>query len=196
MTAPSRFRRYILIGSLLTLALTAFCKSQDSPATSVPATEKPLEAASITPGRLIKKTDPKYPKEAKKRKLQGPVTVQATIEENGVISSIAIVDGDLTLADEAVDALRKWHFDPYTQDGRPVKVAQKLTFSFDPQKKFGQLYPELPPPEPATVPKKKTADHVYSVGRGLAPRRPFSHPILPTMKKQERPSTKALVFSA
>lgn len=129
---------------------------------------------SITPRRVLHKEDPKYPKEAKKRNLQGAVTLVATVEENGAVSNIAILDGDLELADEAVDALRHWRFEPYTRNGAPMKVEQKLTFNFDPRKKRAELN-ELAQTTVRYAPAM-VRHGVYRVGGGVSPPKGFYMP--------------------
>lgn len=105
----------------------------------------PGEADAIVPGKLVHKTIPKYPKEARKAKIEGEVVAQATIEPSGNVSSIAITAGDLKLAEEVVDAVKTWKFEPYSQDGKPVRVLQNIAFKFALDQKHAEMEP-LPAP--------------------------------------------------
>ena len=130
----------------------------------------------ILPGRLAFKTDPKYPKDARKQKGEGDVVLEVTIEKNGAVNEISILSGDLVLADAAVDAVRAWTFEPYTQSGSPVQVRQKLVFSFNPNNKTVELDEKLPRPILASDELVHGDDSAreragYSVGRGVTPPR-------------------------
>lgn len=84
----------------------------------------------ILRGNAIKKVQPKYPKEAKKARVQGPVEVQVIISERGkVVEAIAISGPDL-LRKDSVKAAKKWEFKPTELSGVPVKVQGILTFNF------------------------------------------------------------------
>lgn len=130
------------------------------------------DTSPINPGRLIFKTNAKYPKEARKRKVEGTVVLEVTVEKNGVLDEISILSGDLTLADAAVDAVRTWTFQPYTQSGKPVQVRQKLVFSFNLDNKIGELDEKFPQPALASAELIKAENSssegpVYKVGHGV-----------------------------
>lgn len=131
--------------------------------------------APIIPGALIRKIVPRYPKEARKSKVEGEVELKATIEKNGDVSEISIVRGDMTLAEEAVNAVRNWMFDPYSQGSTAVKVTQNIVFKFS----SGRKEPELEPFPPAVLVSRpaafSSATKVYRIGGGIsAPRAIYS----------------------
>jgi len=141
---------------VLSLSLVCGAQSSTPPPTSVlPGEASPssqhssaaqAQANGIVAGRLINKEDPKYPKEARKKKIQGQVILQVTVNENGKVNRAAGISGDLTLVNAAEEAVFKWEFEPFTQDGQAVSVQQNLTFNFDLNRKDTEL--ELPLPEP------------------------------------------------
>jgi TonB family protein len=140
------------------------------------------DTSEITPGRLVYKVDPQYPKEARKQNLQGTVVLQVTVEKNGNVTDIAILSGDLILADSAVDAVSTWKFEPYTQSGSPVQASQKASFNFVLGEKIGKLDTQLPPPTSATS-RSTVAESelpsdgkVYRVGPGITPPRAIYAP--------------------
>ena len=141
-----------------------------------PSARSPTEV-QIVSGRLVNKTDPRYPKEAHKNKTRGSVVLEATIEKNGNVTDLSIISGDLILADAAVDAVRDWKFESYTLSGNAIQVRQKLTFNFDPGEKSGRLDTQLASPtlpEGLLTPAKREAasgEAFYAVGHGVtAPR--------------------------
>jgi TonB family protein len=125
----------------------------------------------IVSGRLVHQTQIKYPKDARKKKIEGSVVLQATIEKDGTVSTISIASGDVLLADAAVDEVRSWRFDPYTQGGQPIKVQQDLAFTFDLRTKRVQLDSNFALPT-TIVPGKsmttKPVERVYRVGGGVS----------------------------
>jgi len=172
---------------MLILLLPWLCKAQDSrdinstpvAATSPVATQ--LDPGQIIPGRVIHKVDPKYPKEARKEKLQEEIVLRATIGPDGKVSYVSILSGDLVLADEAVDAVQNWKFTPYTQNGTPLRVVQNLTFSFVSGKKVAELEP-LPPATADAIPSSRilksisSGGGVFRVGGGVTAPKPIYSP--------------------
>ena len=140
------------------LSLSLACSAQSSthplmtavpgevPPSSQHSTAAQPQADGIVAGRLIHKEDPKYPKEARKKKIQGQVVLQVTVDENGKVNRAAGISGDLSLVNAAEEAILKWEFEPFTQNGQAVSVQQNLTFNFDLNRKITEL--ELPLPEP------------------------------------------------
>jgi TonB family protein len=143
-----------------------------------PAT--PSETCVITPGRLTSGVEIQYPKGARKKHIQGPVVLRATIEKDGTIGVLSIVSGDLGLAEAAVDVvLHEWRYEPYTCNGEPVKVEQDLTFDFRPDQQFVKLDPEVSPriPVPAVVLQGGAANEsVVRAGRGVTAPKPLYTP--------------------
>ena len=148
----------VVIG-VLSLSLVCGAQISTPPPTSVlpgealPSSQNSsaaqAQAQGFVAGRLIHKEDPKYPKEARKKKIQGHVVLQATVDENGKVDRAAGIRGDLSLINAAEEAVLKWEFEPFTQDGKAVSVQQNLTFNFDLNRKNAEL--ELPLPEPAPL---------------------------------------------
>ncbi len=81
--------------------------------------------------RVVTKVNPKYPPEARSEGLQGTVIVLATIETNGTVSEIEVIEStreDFEAA--AIEAVRQWKFEPATLEGKPVAVEFSLTIRF------------------------------------------------------------------
>jgi TonB family protein len=84
----------------------------------------------VSQGLLIKKTSPVYPANAMRLRIEGPVTLLATISKTGNISAIKILSGDPGLARAAADAVKQWKYKPYLLDGAPVEIQTQVTVNF------------------------------------------------------------------
>ncbi len=75
---------------------------------------------------------PSYTPEARADKLQGRVLVLATITEQGIVEDIGVIDGLADgLTDQALEAVRSWHFKPAIgKDGKPFATRMPLEVSF------------------------------------------------------------------
>jgi TonB family protein len=71
-----------------------------------------------------------YPMAAQQAKTQGYVTLKITISQDGDVESVDTVSGDPALAAAATDSVKQWRFQPFTKDGRPVKVSTDLSVRF------------------------------------------------------------------
>jgi TonB family protein len=68
---------------------------------------------------------PPYPELARKMSLSGTVKVQVEISPTGTVTSAKAVGGHPLFIDAAVDAARKWRFEP-----APSATSQILEFKF------------------------------------------------------------------
>jgi TonB family protein len=71
-----------------------------------------------------------YPIEAQLEKLQGEVVLKIVVSETGDVESAEVVSGHPVLAKAAVDAVKKWKFQPFIRNSKPVKASVKLPFDF------------------------------------------------------------------
>jgi TonB family protein len=125
--------------------------SDTAPAALQPAYATQSQPDKIIPGRLRLQKKPKYPKQAGAW-VQGYVTLRVTIDETGGVESASVIGGDSLLGDCALEAVRKWEFEPFTKQGHAVRVQQDLTFNFVRGKKTAELELPLPEPKPLGVP--------------------------------------------
>jgi len=79
------------------------------------------------------KAQPEYPPMAKQLKIEGTVELEAVITETGVVEDVTIVSGNPILTKPAVEALKKWKFAPFLQEGKPVKATAPITMIFKKQ---------------------------------------------------------------
>jgi len=92
------------------------------PATSVP----PDEAAK----RVAKAPKPAYPPLAEQARIQGNVILEVWIDETGKTTNISLVRGHPMLVSAAIEAVRKWTYQPFTVDGKPATVKTFVMVSF------------------------------------------------------------------
>jgi TonB family protein len=94
---------------------------------------KRLGDSSKTP-KIIKRVSPVYPEEAKKAKTQGTVVMDITINEQGKVSSVKIIESaNSSLAEAAINAIKQWEYEPVLLEGKPVAVIAtvKITFALE-----------------------------------------------------------------
>jgi len=106
------------------------------------AQEAPPAAPVITPPRLVEFVEASYPPQAEAEGLEGRVLVAITIAADGAVTDVQVVRPAGSGFDEAaVDAVRRFRFEPARRDGAPVPVRIQYEYVFE------RRVPE-PPPEP------------------------------------------------
>jgi protein TonB len=78
----------------------------------------------------VVKTPPEFPVLAKQLKIQGAVELDVVIGESGSVESVTPISGNPVLTKPAADAVKRWKFKPFQQDGAPVKAQAALKISF------------------------------------------------------------------
>jgi len=95
------------------------------------ATDKASQGSDdVSASRLIHRVEPQYPPDARERHIQGSVTLDVQIAGEGVVRTVAVVEGDPVLAEAAIEAVRQWRYRPYSVDGRPVDMQTRITIKF------------------------------------------------------------------
>ena len=70
--------------------------------------------------RAVDKVAPVYPELAKRNRIRGVVKVEVVVRENGSVKSEKVLGGSPLLIDSAADAVRKWKFEPASQETTEV----------------------------------------------------------------------------
>ena len=74
---------------------------------------------------------PEYTPEARAAEIQGDVLVEATIDRDGRIRALRVLEGlPMGLTEQAVAALSAWRFRPASRGGTPVVATFELTVTF------------------------------------------------------------------
>jgi len=76
--------------------------------------------------RTKSKVQPVYPELARKMNLTGTVKVEVVVSPNGSVKEAKVVGGHPVLANAALDAVRKWRFEPAAAESSGV-----VDFKFD-----------------------------------------------------------------
>jgi TonB family protein len=81
---------------------------------------------------LVHRVNPQYPAEARQRHIQGPVVLQAEISREGRVQKLKVISGDSALTESAMQAVRRWRYRPYSEEGRPIAMQTTITVNFTP----------------------------------------------------------------
>lgn len=113
------------LGMILMCLLTLACATSSNPKSSTDVT------GDATPPRVVHKVDPEYPAQLRREGVTGVVTIEATIDRAGQLLNPQVLrSSDPRLNDLALEAVRKWHFQPGTLNGEPVDVLFQVDVSF------------------------------------------------------------------
>jgi TonB family protein len=88
--------------------------------------------AQQTPDEISRKAktkiQPTYPELARKMNLTGTVKVEIVVLPNGTVKGARVVGGHPVLASAALDAVKKWRFEPAAMESTGI-----VDFKFDPR---------------------------------------------------------------
>jgi TonB family protein len=93
----------------------------------IPALAQQTQSEEIV-RRAKTKVQPTYPELAKKMNLVGTVKIEVVVAPNGVVKDARIVGGHPVLAGAALDAARKWRFEPAAGESTGI-----IDFKFEPR---------------------------------------------------------------
>jgi TonB family protein len=86
---------------------------------------------TITAPRVLSAPDPEYPEQARKAGLQGIVILWTVVDTDGRISEVHISRPlGMGLDEKAIEAVRRWRFEPARQNGKPVKSQINIEVNF------------------------------------------------------------------
>jgi TonB family protein len=77
--------------------------------------------------RAKSRVQPVYPDLARKMNITGTVKVEVVVAPNGTVKDAKVVGGHPVLASAALDAIKKWRFEPATMESTGV-----VDFKFEP----------------------------------------------------------------
>jgi TonB family protein len=85
------------------------------------------ESESEIVRRAKTKVQPVYPDLARKMNITGTVKVQVVVSPNGTVKDAKVVGGHPVLATAALEAVKKWRFEPAAMESTGV-----VDFKFEP----------------------------------------------------------------
>ncbi len=129
--------------ALFLLLFSASSFAQSAPQSVTPA---PDSHAAVTPmrviimgnvmsARAIERVPPIYPSLARQTHIQGTVRLHAIIATDGSMKSVEVMSGHPLLVQAALDAVRKWRYQPTLLNGAPVEVDTTVDVIFIPERK-------------------------------------------------------------
>lgn len=84
----------------------------------------------VMAAKLIRQPRPVYPTLAKQARIQGTVRLSAEVGTDGTIQSLEVVSGHPLLISAALDAARRWVYQPTMLNGEPVAVITMIDVNF------------------------------------------------------------------
>jgi TonB family protein len=114
---------------------TSLAGIASSNAASLPSPEMRAEGpvrigGNVKAPKLISSVAPQYPAIARTSGQQGDVVVETTIDKSGNVVRMHVVSGPAGLRGAAMDALKRWKYEPSSLDGEPVEVQMQVTIKF------------------------------------------------------------------
>lgn len=82
----------------------------------------------VTPPRRF--GNPVYPTEATAAGIDGLVSAEITVNEQGIVTDARVLNSNPVLDDAALKAVREWRYDPTIVDGKAVPVKMTVTVNF------------------------------------------------------------------
>jgi periplasmic protein TonB len=87
--------------------------------------------AGVSAPRVVFQVDPEFSEEARKAKYQGTCTLMLIVDSSGRPTNIRVANSlGMGLDEKAIEAAKKWRFDPAMKDGHPVAVEIALEVDF------------------------------------------------------------------
>lgn len=116
-----------VIGGVLGGVLSTAAK----PAAPVPVKSAPIRVGGrVRAPRALIQVPPEYPPLARQAHIQGQVQIDAVLDENGNVVEMKVVSGPPLLYQSALDALRKWKYEPTYLNEQPIAVQMIVTVTF------------------------------------------------------------------
>jgi TonB family protein len=81
--------------------------------------------------RLMYQISPEYPAQAREQRVSGLVKLEITIAETGFVRSSKVLSGNPVLARSAVEAVKRWVYQPALVNGKPFSITTEVEFKFD-----------------------------------------------------------------
>lgn len=90
----------------------------------------PAGPGHMQPSRLIQSVQPIYPREARKRHVEGNVELRVLVGTDGTVRSVKVVSGPPLLGAAAMVAARGFRYSPAVLNGHPIETIETVDMSF------------------------------------------------------------------
>lgn len=91
------------------------------------------------PPRLIHKVKPEYPAAAAKANVEGKVVINAVVDKEGCVVAADIIEGHPLLRTAALEAIKKWRYEPYVVNGNKKEIRITVIVNFERDKPLPAL---------------------------------------------------------
>jgi TonB family protein len=96
--------------------------------------------SGVTPPKLISNVEPQFDDDARRRNITGKVTIFVVIESDGRVGDVRLVRSlSKGLDREALDAVKKWRFEPAKKDHQPIATKATIDIDFRMFDSYGPL---------------------------------------------------------
>jgi TonB family protein len=147
LSIPHSIEMAGLAGEILTISVTSVepftpsesallqgtAASPDLPPILLPsiANQKELMSDKATRSRITNQTVPIYPPAALRKRMEGTVVMDATIDEDGRVREPFVISSPGSLLDiAAMDAVKQWRYRPLLINGEPICVTTTISVVF------------------------------------------------------------------
>ena len=100
------------------------------PQTTQQSPQRIRVSSGVATKLLVKRVNPEYSKDLRKRRVQGMVVLNVRISRDGDVTDVAPVSGPSELIQPASDAVKQWKFKPYLLNGQPLIVETQILINF------------------------------------------------------------------
>jgi periplasmic protein TonB len=88
-------------------------------------------SSAVAEGLKIYDVLPSYPREAREKHLQGDVRLTGTIDKQGNMTDLKVIEQpDPLLGEAALKAVQQWRYKPYLLNGEPIEVETQILVRF------------------------------------------------------------------
>jgi protein TonB len=85
---------------------------------------------SVEAAKLMREVTPTYPRLAKEARVNGTVSMKAIIAKDGSVKDLQVISGHPLLIPAAMDAVKKWLYQPTLLNGVPAEVETEIDVHF------------------------------------------------------------------
>ena len=97
---------------------------------AAPPSQGLIPGGNVKPPKKKKHVDPIYPRQALRARIQGTVVIEAIIGIDGKIKSAKAIRSHPMFDQAALDAIKKWEYEPATINGMPIEQTLTVTVNF------------------------------------------------------------------
>jgi TonB family protein len=80
--------------------------------------------------KLIYSPPPIYPQAARISRIEGDVTIESLVDQNGQVKPLKVISGHPLLQQAAMNAVRGWKYQPARFNGEPIAIQLQIRVSF------------------------------------------------------------------